>query len=284
MKIQLKAFLTDIFFFVLGGVIYSFAVTMFLSSNEISPGGITGIATAIGYLTGISGGVLFFVLNIPILFIGFKKFGGSFITKTSIATVLISLILSVSEALLPVFKIDKILSAVFGGMIMGLGLSIIMLRGSSTGGIDILAKLVTRKFRHLTVGKIILILDAVVILIAVLVYRNIESALYSVVAIYASSTIMDKLLYGGDKGKLIYIITRSPLKVCREINTTIGRGVTVINAKGGYTGEERALLLCTVRRHQVAAVYKAIETHDKKAFIVAGDVGEIIGEGFKNLV
>lgn len=165
---------------------------------------------------------------------------------------------------------------------MGLGLSLILLRGATTGGVDILAKLINHRFRHLTVGRIILIMDAVVIALAALVYRNIESALYSSVSLYASSVIMDKVLYGGDKGKLIYIVSPFYKEICKEINSTLKRGVTVLSAKGGFTDDERPLLLCTVRRHEVSAVYSLLDRIDKNAFIIVGDVGEIIGEGFKS--
>jgi len=166
---------------------------------------------------------------------------------------------------------------------MGLGISIVMLKGASTGGVDILAKFINRRFRHITMGRVILIIDAFVIAIATLVYRNIESALYSVVALYASSMIMDTVLYGADKGKLIYIVTEKSNEICKDINTRLERGVTVLKAYGGYTGNDRTLLLCTVRRYEVAGIYEVVESYDPKAFIVVTDAGEIIGEGFKRL-
>ncbi len=274
--------LKDILIYFLGALIYSSAVTMFISSNEISPGGITGIATALNYLFALPSGIVLFLLNIPILVLGFLKFGGSFIIKTALATVIVSFSLTVTDVLLPKFVIDKILAAVFGGILMGLGISLIMLRGATTGGVDIIAKLINRRFRHITVGRIILFIDALVIAFAAIAYRNIESVLYSVISIYATSHIMDTVLYGADKGKMIYIITEYPVEVCRDINIILKRGVTVLKATGGYTGKERSLLLCTVRRYEVASVYEVINKYDKNAFIVVSDAGEIIGEGFKN--
>ena len=141
-----KKWIKDLLGYILGAVIYSSAVTMFISGNEISPGGITGISTSINYLTGIPSGIMLLILNIPILILGFVKFGGIFIFKTSIATVIISLSLTLTDLILPVFSIDKILAAVFGGILMGLGLSIIMLRGATSGGVDILAKFINIKF------------------------------------------------------------------------------------------------------------------------------------------
>lgn len=282
-KKQIIKTFVDILWYVFGCFVYSSAVTMFVSSNQISPGGVTGVATALNYLFSIPSGLLLLLLNIPLLIIGFKSFGGTFIAKTSLVTVILSATLSITDAVLPRFTIDKILAAVFGGILMGLGISIVMLRGASTGGVDILAKFINRRFRHITMGRVILIIDAVVIAIAAFAYKNIQSALYSVISLYASSRIMDMVLYGADKGKLIYIVTEKPNEICKDINMKLGRGVTVLKALGGFTGKERTMLLCTVRRYEVAGIYETVEFYDSKAFIVVTDAGEIIGEGFKNL-
>ena len=280
-NIKLKKIATDIIFYILGSFIYSIAVTGFISANQISPGGFTGITTLLNYLFALPSGIILFILNIPVLILGFIKFGGYFIIKTSIATLTVSFALTVTDLTVPEFTIDKVLASENGGLLKGLGLSLIMLRGATTGGVDIIAKLINKRFRHLTVGRIILLIDAVVITVASLVYRNIESALYSVISMYVSSTIMDKVLYGADKGKMIYVVTSHADEICRDINSIIHRGITKLSAKGGYTDKERSLLLCTVRRYEVSGVYDVINKYDKNEFIVVSDAGEIIGEGFK---
>lgn len=273
--------LIDIIYFVVGAAIYSIAVNMFISPNGISPGGFTGVATVINYITHIPTGIMLFVFNIPVLILGYIKLGGIFIIKTSFVTALVSFCLDLSARLLPPLKTDGILASLFGGILMGLGLSLVLLRGATTGGVDIIAKLVNQKYRHLSVGKIILMADGFVILLTALVYKNAESALYSIVAIYASTRIMDVLLYGADKGKIIYIVTNKADLICHEINNTVGRGVTRLSVVGGYTGENRTMLMCTVRAHEAAAVHDAVRQHDERAFIVVSDAGEIIGEGFR---
>lgn len=272
---------TDFLFYISGCLIYSSAVTLFVSANEISPGGITGISTAINHLSGIPSGIILLVFNIPILILGFVKFGKVFIARTAAVTVILSFCLDLTEALLPHIETDKILASVFGGILMGTGLSMVMSRGATTGGIDIIAKLINKKFRHITVGRVVLYADALVIAFAALVYRNIESALYSVISLYASSRIMDTVLYGADKGKILYIITSNPDEICRQIAEKLKRGTTKIKVMGGYKGENRIMLLCTVRRHEVSGVYSIINAVDNRAFVVAGEAGEIIGEGFK---
>lgn len=283
MRKNIKKWIADFFFWAVGCFLYASAVTMFISSNQISPGGITGIATALGFVFKVPSGILLFLINIPILILGFIKFGGVFIIKTAIASSMLSAALTVTDLTLPSFSIDMILASIFGGILMGIGLSLIMLRGATTGGIDIIAKLINRKYRHLTFGRLILLMDGAVIIFAAITYRNIESALYSVIAMYGTSYVMDMILYGSDKGKLVYIVTDYPQEICKSIGTVLKRGVTILSAKGGYTGKERALLLCTVRRHEVSALYEILNKYDEKAFIIVSDAGEIIGEGFKTM-
>ncbi len=284
MKNNIRKNIVDVLYFLVGAITYSVAVNIFLSPNGISPGGFTGVAAVINHITNIPTGTMLLIFNIPILLLGFIKMGGMFILKTSFVTVLVSLSLDVSVRLLPVLRTDGILASMFGGILMGIGLSLILLRGATTGGIDIIAKLINKKYRHLSVGKIILMADGVVILLNAIVYRNAESALYSIIAMYMGTRLMDVLLYGADKGKIIYTITSMPDEICDEISQKVGRGVTKLSVVGGYTGETRTMLMCTVRVHEVAAVHNAIKQYDQRAFIVVTDAGEIIGEGFKTVV
>ena len=278
---QLFSFLTDLIFYIAGGMIYSVAVLLFLTENEISPGGLTGIATILNYLFSLPIGTVVFILNIPLLAAGFIKFGGVFIAKTAVATAVMSLTLDISGLFMPKMKIDPILAALFGGLLMGLGISLFMLRGATTGGTDIIAKLINRKFPHLTVGRLMLAADAAVVGLSALVYKNMESALYAVIAIYASSRVMDLILYGADRGKIIYVITDNAKELSDSIMSLINRGVTLLDVTGAYTGTKRQMLMCTVRRHEVAAVCRLATNCDKNAFIIVGEAGEVLGEGFK---
>ena len=256
---------------------------MFIYPSEISPGGLTGVAAVFEYVLSVPMGVSVLVLNIPIIAIGFLKFGGSFILRTAVATFFVSFNLSLTAKILPVFNIEKILAAIFGGILMGVGLSLVMLKGATTGGIDIIAKLINNRFRHVSVGKIILCIDGIVILFASIAYRNFESALYSVVAMYSASGILDLIIYGADKGKLVYIITDEPQAICRDINVKLKRGVTALKGFGGYTRKEKEVLLCSVRKYEIAAIYKIIKLYDPAAFVIVSDAAEITGQGFKKL-
>ena len=278
---KFKAVLTDFLFFFLGSTAYSVAVITFLSANEISPGGLTGIATLLNYLFSLPIGTVVLLLNIPVLVLGFLKFGKYFIIKTAVCTAFVSVLLDIFEVLLPRPEIDLILASVFGGIIMGLGISLIMLRGGTTGGVDIIAKLINRRFQYLSIGRIMLLVDAAVVALSAVVYKNIQSALYSVVALYASSKIMDLLLYGADRGKIVYIISDKTQDIVYDIIGIVRRGVTVIDVTGGFSGQNRKMIMCTVRMNEVALVVKNAKNRDNNAFITIAEAGEIIGNGFK---
>lgn len=280
-KRKALVFLTDLLFYALGGAIYSLAVLLFLSGNKISPGGITGIATALNYLFDLPVGLTVFLLNLPLLILGFLKLGGIFIAKTAVATVVMSAMLDLTAAFLPTLQLDMMLSSLFGGLLMGLGIGLFMLRGATTGGSDIVATLINRKFPHLTVGRLMLAADAAVIAASSVVYRNFEGALYAIIAIYVSSRVMDALLYGGDRGKIIYVITEHPTELADSIMSLLGRGVTLLDAVGAYTGTQRKMLMCTVRNNEASAVCRLASEHDKGAFIIVGEAGVVLGEGFK---
>ncbi len=273
----------DILIIAIGSFLYAIAVSAIIDANMLSAGGVTGISTLIHHFSGIPSGLLVFVINIPIIILGIVKLGGRFIVKTAIATIFVSISLEITERFMPTYKTDDILAALFGGIIMGLGLSLVFMRGGTTGGVDIIAKVINRRFRHLTVGRVLLTMDGIVILLTAFAYRNIETALYSVIAIFVSSKVMDTLLYGSDKGKIIYIVTSCPEEISKQIIEQVGRGVTMLSAKGAYTGKERQMLMCTVRLNEVSAVYSVVNELDKNAFIVVGEAGEIIGEGFKSI-
>ena len=277
-----KRYIKDILYWVIGCGIYSFAVAALISPNKISPGGFTGVATALGYLTGVPSGSVLLALNIPLLIFAFRKMGGGFIFKTVAVTFLLSFTLNVAENIVPQFALNPVLASVFGGIISGFGLSLILFRGATTGGVDVVAMLINSQKPHFSLGRIIMLFDFGVIALAALTYGNIESALYSVITIYAASQIIDAVLYGGDRGKIVLIVTKKGQKIADLVGSVLKRGVTVITATGGYTNEDKTLLYCAVRKHEVASLLGLVREIDENAFVTVSDAGEIIGQGFKN--
>lgn len=280
-RLSKKEIVTDVICYIIGCAVYSVAVTSLITPNEISPGGFTGIAAALNYLSGISTGLILLIINVPVIVLGIVRLGGIFIVKTAAATGVLSLCLELSERFVPQFTVDRILASIFGGIFMGAGLSLVLRRGATTGGVDVIGTLVNRRFRYITVGRIILISDVIVITFASIVYKDVESGLYSVVAMYASSVVTDAILYGTDKGKIVYAVTDKADVICENVASRVQRGVTRLPATGGYTGEDHTMLMCTVRINEVAAVCDIIREADGGAFIVVTDAGEVLGEGFK---
>lgn len=281
LKSKTKIIITDSLYYILGSIIYSIAIPMFISPAHISPGGFTGVALIFNFLFGLPTGLLIFLFNIPVFLIGYKKIGQIFILKTAIVTFLISLFLDISERYIKTFTGDKILCAVFGGIFIGLGLGIILLRGATTGGVDIIAKLINAKKPHFSIGRIILISDIIVVTLSVICYKDLSGALYSVITIYITSIVLDGVLYGGNKGKLIFVVSAFGKEISQNILKNVGRGVTVIDAVGAYTGDKRNILMCAVRRQEIALFYTAVKSIDQNAFIIVCEAGEIEGNGFK---
>ncbi len=280
-KETVKRQLIDILFYVVGSVIYAVAIAMFISPAKISPGGFTGVSLIFNFLFKVPVGVTMLILNIPLILISLRILGWRFIIGTAIATPIMSLCIDIGEKIIKPFYSDIILCALFGGILSGVGLGLVLLRGATTGGMDIIGKLINYKYPHFSIGRIILLGDAVVIMLSAMFYKNFSNALYSAVTVFISSVVVDKLLSGADRGKLIYVVTDKASEISRKIIEDVERGVTVIKATGAYSGEEKKILLCAVRAHQVALVNSVVKNFDQNAFIIICDSGEIRGNGFK---
>lgn len=275
---------TDFVVIFAGCVLYAVGFSVFVEPNSIAAGGATGVATIIHHFVGaLPIGFVIIVLNLPLFVLGFLKFKGAFLLKTIIATVLSSVLIDIFSEILPIYSGDMILSALAAGVTMGSGLAFIMLRGATTGGTDIVAKLINKKFKFIPIGRLMLFVDAVIVFIAGIVYKNFETVLYSVLFLFTSSVVIDKLLYGADHGKLVFIVTKNSVQVLENITMTLGRGVTRINAYGGYTGEDTAVLMCAARSPELSKLLSVVKVSDENAFVVVTEAGEILGLGFRQL-
>lgn len=280
-KVSVKNLFVDAVFYIAGSIIYSMAIPMFISPAHISPGGFTGVALVFNYLLGVPTGLTLLLLNVPVLFLAFRKFGAHFIVRTAIVTALVSVGLDIGEKIIPPFGGDIILNALFGGILIGLGLGLVLLRGGTTGGVDIIGKIINSRYPHISIGRVILLGDAIVLLLNALCYRDFSGALYSVITIYITSVVLDGVLYGADKGKLVYIITDSGKEISNRILGELSRGVTKIQASGAYTNGKKEILMCAVRYHEVAFIHSLVKNLDCNAFIIVCDAGEIMGRGFR---
>jgi uncharacterized membrane-anchored protein YitT (DUF2179 family) len=276
-----KGFLMDIFFSVLGSALVALGVAVFTVPNDIAPGGVSGLATALAYLTPISVGIWALMLNVPLLLAAWRLLGLRPLVMTLLATVLLSFFIDFFGAVLPGYSNNALLAAVAGGVLTGLGVGLLFLRGISTGGTDLAALLLKKPFPNVPNGIMLLVIDASVVAIAVLVFRDIEVALNSAIAIYVSSKVIDALAQGVDYAKVIYIITERGDEVSRVINERMDRGTTVVAAKGGYTGKDKQLIITVTRRNVLVQTLRLIKQTDPAAFTFVTDSTEVHGEGFK---
>lgn len=277
-----KNLLADAAVLLLGSLLYAASVNIFTAPNDIAPGGLTGIGTMLHHLFGLPIGTVMLVLNLPLFFLGGKILGWNFLSKTVAATLLVSAAIDVSAPWTPAYTGNPLLAAIYGGVLSGAGLAFIFLRGGTTGGTDVAARIIRHYRPHFSMGRLILILDLFIILAAGLVYQNVDSALYALIAIFASTMLIDNILYGAQMGKIIYIVSDHSRELAQAITTRCQRGVTLLDAQGAYSGAEKPMLFCVVRRPEVARLRKVVFETDPHAFVVIGEAGEIIGEGFQS--
>ncbi|MDR1003212.1 MAG: YitT family protein [Oscillospiraceae bacterium] len=282
---RIRKLLLDIVIYTVGMFAYAGAVSVFTAPNNIAPGGVTGLATLIQYLFGINIGISILVLNIPIVIAGIALLGWRFAPRTAFCIVVSSTFIFLFETYLPnmTYTENPLLAAMFGGVFSGLGLALCFMRGATTGGTDIIARMVGKYKPHITQGKLILLADCVVILIAAAVYRSAEPAMYALVTIFISSVVIDAFLYGLDKGRMMMIVTDKPDEMCTAITKNFPRGATMINAEGAYSRQYRGIVICVARKSEYYKIRRTVSSTDRDAFIMVSEVTEVLGKGFKSI-
>lgn len=282
-RVQLRRYAGDAALYLLGCIIYSMSVNVFTAPNNIVQGGLTGVATLLNYLFHLPIGIMILLMNVPLIFMAWRYVGVGFTVRTAINTALSSVIIDVTSPYVTPFHGNQILSVVFGGVTAGIGLGLIFMRGGTTGGSEIIARLLELRFPHITIGRLILLVDATVVVAAAVIYNNVENALYAIVMIYICSVIMDTLVYGKNKGKMLLIVTGEEEKVTDGILRRVNRGLTILKGQGGYTGTDRRVLLCAVRPSEVYGVRNLIYDLDPHAFIVIVSTDDVLGNGFQKI-
>lgn len=282
---KVKDILLDSFFFLLGSFIFAVSVNVFTAPNNIAPGGLTGAATLLNYLFQTPIGTVIIVLNIPIFIWAMVEVGYRFVLKSASAMVLSSLAIDFTVGLFPAYEGDKMLASIFGGVLAGLGLALIFMRGGTTGGTDLMANLIGRHVRHFSMGRLILLLDMVIVVASFFVYQNYESPLYAIIVIFLTTKVIDTVLTGTDSGtgKMMFIVSPKNAEISRKIMEQMQRGVTALKSRGGYSGIEGEVLLCAVRRQELHKTRDIVYSIDPEAFIIVGEAGEITGEGFREI-
>ena len=281
MKTTAKEILLRYAAIIVGCLIYAAGIAIFLDPNGLAPGGVTGIAIMISYATRIPTGTLVLIINIPLLIIGAWKFGRNFLMYTAVSTVLSSLMINWLSAISLGIG-DKLLSGIVGGTLMAVGMGIVFKCGGTTGGSDILVKLLRLKYRHLRTGTLFAITDTIIVAASALVFKNIENALYAGIALAVSSIVLDLVLYGPDEAKSVMIISDRAEDVAKRILEELDIGVTYLQGRGAYTGADKQVLLCAMRKALFPKVRQIVQQEDPAAFMIVSNATEIFGEGFKD--
>ena len=281
---RVKTILLDLAFMAAGAVVYAVSVNAFTSPNNIAPGGVTGIATMLNYLFSTPIGLVAFLINIPIILWAVVEIGYKLVAKSVAAILLSSAAIDLLAPIVPSYQGNMILVALFAGLCEGLGLSLTFLRGATTGGTDMLARLLGRRMPHLSMGKLMLAVDGLIVLASAFVYGSIENAMYACIVIFVSTRLIDSILYGTDvgTGKLFFVMSPKVRQMGDRIIREVDRTVTYLDSHGGYTNEPGETMLCAVRRFEVFQVQAIIREEDRDAFVIVGDAGQITGEGFRS--
>lgn len=269
----------------IGAVVFSAAIALFIDNLSLAPGGVGGISILLNRLFPfLDTGAWILLLNIPLLVVGLIVFGKRFLISTVYTTVLSSVLVDIigkyAKPYLPLTD-NVMLGSMAGGALLAVGIGVVFRSGGTTGGMDIVVKLLRRRFRHMKTATLYMFTDIAVVLLAIPVMRNIESAMYSAVSLIMTNIVLDKVLYGGDGGTLFYIVTETPDAIAKRILDEVELGVTYLNGEGAYTGEPKRVILCVARKQLAPKIRDVVKTEDPGAFIIVTPASEVLGEGFK---
>lgn len=268
---------------IIGSALYAAGFRFFLYPNSIVVGGVTGIAMILNYLTQLPVGVLAIILNIPLFAVAWKRFGIGFIISSLVGMLVSSTLLDMFGMLSLVITSDSLLASVYGGIITGLGLGLVLSANSTTGGIDIVAKLLRARFQYINFGTLILALDAAIIIVFAVVSRKYDSAMFAIISMFIASKVIDLVLYGAASCKVCYIIIDESAAVKDAITKHLDRGVTLLRGEGGFSGKEKQVILCVIKYQQILDLKKLVREIDENAFIIISESREVFGNGFLNI-
>ena len=272
------------FVIAVGSLIYAIGFQFFMYPNAIVSGGVVGVAMIINVFTRLPVGMLTVAMNIPLFAVAWKHFGLDFLISSLVGVALSSLFVDLLSLSSIVATDDPMLACIIGGVIKGAGLGMIYHVGATTGGIDIVAKFLRRRHSHINFGTIILLIDVVIVAAYAFVLKRYESAMYSLVAMFVVSKIIDLLLYGIDNASVCYIISEKSDQIIHEIiSGSVNRGVTILNGHGAYSGREEKVLMCVIKRHQISQVRNLVRGIDARAFFIVTDAKDVFGNGFDNI-
>lgn len=280
-KKTVKQRIWDYIVITVAAFIYAVAVSLFLDPNSLAPGGVTGIAIILNRMTNIETGTLILLINIPIMLLGVWKFGVKFILSTIYCTGMISVF---TNLLTPIGALtgDLFLAALVGGALMAVALGWVFKAGATTGGTDIIVKVLRLKMPHLKTGALFLVTDAMVVIASAFLFKNIDRALYAGMVVFVTSMLLDVVLYGRDSAKLIYIISDHSEHITARLLEELDIGVTYVQGIGAYSGRQKNVILCAIKKQLAPKAEEIVKQEDPLAFMIVTSAMEIYGEGYKS--
>ena len=282
---KLKTIAVDLLFDLIAGIAFGVSVNVFTAPNHIAPGGVTGFATLMNYIFGVPIGLMSFMINVPLLLSGVKILGKEFFVKTFKSVVIINFSVDVIVPFITqgyVYQGEKMMAGLMGGVLMGTCIGLVLQRGSTSGGLDIVGRMVKKQMPQFSIGKIMFAGDFTILVVSMLVYKNIESGLNGLICIFVSSKIVDYLLYGMEKGMMLYVVSDKAEEIAAAIMSNIVRGATLLNAEGAYSHDPKKVVLCAIRDHQYPGVKRLVKQIDPNAFMMVNDTHDIFGSGFND--
>jgi len=266
----------------LTSVIYALAFNWCFDPNGIAFGGLTGVAQIINYIfPKVPIGITVIVLNIPLFLLGWRLLGDRLLVTSLFAMAITSVFIDALESIYQFPAMNPLLACIYGGVLLGFSLGVIFQQGATTGGTDLIARLLKLPFPWLPVGKLLMAVDLIVIVAVALVFRSLDSALYGVIALYISTLVMDGVLYGLDNAKVAYIISSRPEEIAAVIMHDMERGVTVLTGRGAWSGEDKQVLMVAFKQRQIVQLKKTVKERDPAAFLIVCEAHEVLGDGFR---
>lgn len=264
-----------------GSIIYAIAISLLLDPNKLAPGGVTGIAIIVNHYTHFSTGTVVFIINIPLMIIGVWKFGMKFLVSTIVATVSGSVFIDLAAPYGPV-STEPFICSLLGGVLMGLSLGMIFKVGATTGGTDIVARLLKLRFPHIETGRLFIMIDTLIVLSSALAFHDFEIAAYAGISVFITGKVFDIVLYGGEGAKLLFVISDKEAEIAQRFMTELDSGVTYVHGIGAYTSSDKKIVMCALKKQLLPKAEDIIKEVDLNAFIIITSANEIVGEGYKS--
>lgn len=282
-KKALKERFVDYIFITLGSLIFAVGISLFLDPNNLAPGGVSGIAIIINhFIQPVNVGVIIVILNIPIMIIGVVKFGFRFLISSIYAVAVSSAAMEILSRTVGAVTDDKLLAAVAGGALQAIGIGMVFRAGATTGGTDIIVRVLRQKFRYLKTGTLFMFIDGVIIVVSGIVFKDLNVALYAALSLTVYMAVFNAVLYGGDSARLVYIISNSKEKIAERIMNELDAGATILDGKGAYTGQQKEVLMIVLRMRALPEARDIVREEDKGAFMIVTRATSVFGEGFKS--